>query len=106
MRGIAMSIDPLNQDVFSLTKAARRLPRLRNDRPVNVSTVWRWATKGLRGHRLETAMVGGVRVTSDEALREFFASVNGQGSQTTMSKATTSRRDESVARELDRLGFY
>jgi hypothetical protein len=100
-----MPIDPLTEEVFSLTKAARRLPRLRDDRPVSVTTVWRWATKGLRGKRLETAMVGGVRVTSDAALREFFASLSDRGPRAHNPARVRSRRDREVSRELDRLGL-
>ena len=71
-----MAIDLLNEEILSLGNATKRLPRLRNDRPVHVSTLWRWALSGLRGIRLETAMCGGVRVTSAEALRRFFAALN------------------------------
>ena len=67
-----MAIDPLSEPTLSLTQAARRLPRLRAGRPVHPSTVWRWALTGLRGIRLETVLVGGVRVTSEAALRRFF----------------------------------
>ena len=71
-----MAIDPLNEQVFPLAQAAKRLPRLRNNRPVAVSTLWRWSRSGLRGRTLETAMIGGVRVTSTEALRRFFAALS------------------------------
>jgi hypothetical protein len=75
LQGLAMAIDVLQEKTEPLTVMARRLPCLRNSRPVHASTLWRWATKGLRGVRLETARVGGVRVTSAEALRRFFAAL-------------------------------
>lgn len=73
-----MSIDPLTEPTFSLSRAARRLPHLRNDRPVSPSTLWRWANKGVGGVRLETVRCGGVTVTSEDALRRFFAALSGQ----------------------------
>jgi hypothetical protein len=34
-----MPIDPLSEDVFSLSQAARRLPRLRAGRSIHASTL-------------------------------------------------------------------
>jgi Protein of unknown function (DUF1580) len=72
-----MAIDPLNEDTFPFAEAARRLPRLRGNRPVNPATIWRWASHGLRGVRLETVRIGGTICTSSEALRRFFAALAG-----------------------------
>jgi hypothetical protein len=107
-----MPIDPLSDSTLSLTQAARRLPRLRAGRPVHPSTLWRWALTGLRGVRLETAMVGGVRVTSEEALRRFFAAVGGASTMPDRGVAPVTRRtsardrhDEAVERRLDAEGL-
>lgn len=67
------------EQLITLTEAARLLPRRRKRRRVNVSTLYRWATKGLRGARLETVQVGGTRCTSREALDRFFASLPPSG---------------------------
>lgn len=45
----------------------------RAGRPVSPATVYRWATKGLNGARLQTVQVGSRMVTSREALDRFFA---------------------------------
>lgn len=37
----------------------------------------RWATRGVRGVRLETVLLGGVRHTSAEAIQRFHAKING-----------------------------
>lgn len=61
-----------DENVLSLKEAAKRLPHLRNDRPVHVSTIWRWKQRGLGGIKLECAKIGGQWVTSLEALERFF----------------------------------
>jgi hypothetical protein len=96
-----MAIDPLNEQVFPLAQAAKRLPRLRNNRPVAVSTLFRWAQSGLRGARLETVRVGGVRVTSVAALRAFFAALSAPPAPT---QETGSRSDD-AEKALDELGI-
>src|SRR5262245_57064997 len=63
---------------MSFAVAARGLPHLRGDRPVAPSTIWRWATVGLRGGKLETVQVGGTTCTSAEALERFFARLAGE----------------------------
>ena len=51
------------------------VPRKRG-RPVHVSAVFRWASRGLRGHRLETARCGGVLCTTRSAVTRFYASLS------------------------------
>ena len=48
----------------------------------NLSTCWRWSTKGARGIRLETIIVGGKRLTTREMVEAFI-------------KATTESRNAS-----------
>jgi hypothetical protein len=69
-----MPIDIRSEEIFSLT-AATKLPCFRNrrgGRPINVSTLWRWATTGCRGIKLESILAGGSRATSLEAVERFF----------------------------------
>jgi hypothetical protein len=70
-----MSIDLLDEDPRPLAQEARDLPRLRGDRPVDPSTLWRWHARGLRGVKLEIVRVGGTACTSKLALRRFFERV-------------------------------
>jgi hypothetical protein len=100
---IVVAINPLADDVFSLAEAAKRLPRLRGDRPVAPSTLWRWATRGLRGNRLEIVRVGGVACMSAEALRQFFAALNGQPERPPA--VGGEKRHETVERELAARGY-
>jgi hypothetical protein len=92
-------INPLTETVVPFAEAARRLPRLRRDRPVNPATLWRWASSGLRGIVLETCRVGGTRCTSLEALARFFAALEGR--KENPPPAQTPRRVEA---ELARIG--
>src|SRR5579871_6689371 len=46
-------------------------------RPVTFSTVWRWATQGVRGGiRLETVRVGGSLCTSKAAIISFIEALS------------------------------
>jgi hypothetical protein len=98
-----MAIDPVTEETFPLNHAPERVPFRRGGRPVCVQTVWRWALKGLRGVRLETVKIGGVRVTSEAALRRFFAAVNDTGSPPGPDRAA--QHQQAVDQELDRLGI-
>src|SRR5262245_61651179 len=67
-----MSIDVFHEQTCSLSSATNLIPRRRRGRKAAVSTLYRWATVGVRGIRLETIQVGGTRCTSVEALQRFF----------------------------------
>jgi hypothetical protein len=81
-----MPIDPATEVLRPLAEAAGRLPRLRGGRAVAPSTVWRWATRGVRNRDgvpvyLEILKVGGTCCTSDEALLRFFRALSADGPQ-------------------------
>ena len=57
----------LSEQTVTLTEACRIIP----GRP-HISTVWRWHHRGCRGIRLETAVIGGRRFTSREAIVRFI----------------------------------
>jgi hypothetical protein len=94
-----VAIDIQTETVLPFAAAARRLPRLRADRPVNPATLWRWGSHGLRGVRLETCRVGGTRCTSMEALARFFAALEGRKVE-----PAQVRTADSTEAELDRIG--
>jgi hypothetical protein len=98
-----MAIDPVTEETFPLNHAPERLHFRKEGRPVCVQTVWRWALKGLRGIKLETLKIGGIRVTSEAALRRFFAAVNDAGSPPEPDHAAQHR--QAVDQELDHLGI-
>ena len=64
-------IDIKRETAITLAEVADHVPR-RNGRKVHYSTVYRWVTKGTKGRRLESILVGGVRYTTVEALGRFL----------------------------------
>jgi hypothetical protein len=78
------------------------LPAALRERGVSVSpaTAWRWYTRGVHGVKLRTWMVGGRRMTTLDALDEFFASTTAaaDSARTTSSPEPTGRTAETAAR--------
>ena len=64
----------IDEQVLTFAEATTRLPRL-GGRKIHTSSIWRWATKGVRGVRLEARLLGGRYVTSLEALDRFAATL-------------------------------
>lgn len=99
-------IDLENENVISLTAAAKQLPRRRAGKRPHVATLYRWASRGLREIRLETIQVGGTMCTSIEALQRFFdrlsagrpipESVTNEGRQQLVRQAVKKLRDRGV----------
>ncbi len=65
-----MAIDFQNEQLLSLTDAARAVPPIDGKRP-HVSTIWRWCRKGVRGIQLEYVRLGHRVCTSGQALARF-----------------------------------
>lgn len=59
-----------SERLLTFTQAARTLPPIEGRR-LHPSTVWRWASKGTKGVRLEALRLGGRWLTSAEALERF-----------------------------------
>ncbi len=45
---------------------------------VHISTVWRWALRGCKGHKLESFNVGGKEFTTLPAYERWLAKINGE----------------------------
>ncbi len=95
-------IDVATETVTSLTEAAKwkRLPRRRQGKRPHVSTIYRWATAGVAGVKLETIRVGGTLCTSFEALQRFFERLSGTDAVQTV---PTRRRQQEIARAENEL---
>jgi len=65
-------IDLSSENLLSMAEAARLMPRRRRGRPCSIATLYRWSNPpGVKGIVLETADLGGGRITSREALQRF-----------------------------------
>src|ERR1700693_2274636 len=62
-----MAPTALDEKPLTLAEAARLLPK----RP-NPATLWRWRTRGVRGVRLKTSLIGGRRSVTRAALQQFI----------------------------------
>lgn len=65
-----------NEQYIPLTEVPQRIPFRRNGKVIHISTVWRWATRGVRGCRLETWRIGGATCTTQVAIDRFIRSMN------------------------------
>jgi hypothetical protein len=101
-------IDSQIEQLITLREAAATLPRRRASKKTSVSTLYRWASSGVRGVRLETLRVGGSLLTSREAMQRFYEACTAQGGGPPAPAArTTAARQRAIAaaeKELERLG--
>lgn len=99
---------PLHESLISLNAATRLIPG-RNGKPINVSTVYRWAFKGAKGVRLESWLVGGQRFTSRQAMERFIERLNANSQPPIVSRLRSSTRRErehaQACKELAREGL-
>jgi hypothetical protein len=102
----------------TLTRAARRVPRTRQDRPVTLGCLFRWITSGVLGPDgervyLEAARLAGRWVTTPGAIRRFVAAQtpasasNRATSPVPPTRSTSRRRREAerASQELERAGI-
>lgn len=59
------------EQLVAISEVPSLLPS-RHGKKLHMSTVYRWVLKGARGRVLDSAMLGGVRYTSLEALGRFM----------------------------------
>lgn len=97
-----MSIDITNEEVVTLSQATEYVPARGRANKVHVSTIYRWALRGIGGVRLETVMVGGTRCTSVEALLRFFDRLTAAADGTSTSSPATSRHRKAQVRAAER----
>src|SRR5262245_44002875 len=95
-----------SERLFALSDRAliRDLPRRRRGRRPHVSTLYRWAMRGLRGVRLETICVGGTLCTSREAVLRFFEALTQQRQTHAKGPTVSSQAQaDAVNKQLDAL---
>ena len=98
-------IEIRREKVLTLQQAAANA----KPKKVHVSTMHRWRLRGVRGVKLETALRGGQRVTSEEAIERFHqrvtAAADGQAPES-HSRTSGARKAEvdQAERDLDQMG--
>ena len=99
-------IEIKDETIFSLTDAAKFLPHRRAGKKPHVATLYRWASHGLKGIRLETIQVGGTLCTSIEALQRFFERLAGPPSASAIATpAACNRRISRAEKKLREIGI-
>lgn len=100
-------IDLREESVIPLGEVPGHIPPGRGGRRVNLSTVNRWALRGVSGIRLETVVCGGRRYTDRAAIARFIAATTAArerrptspaASQTTPTPAKDRRRSVNAAK--------
>jgi hypothetical protein len=66
---------PSHEKLITFREAVQHVPPRLAGQTVKGATLYRWADRGLRGVRLEFVQAGGVKCTSVEALRRFYAAL-------------------------------
>lgn len=72
-----MAIDPKDPSLIDLTTAAKEW-KFGRKKGFNIATWHRWSKDGRKGARLEVLRVGGRVLTTDAAIRDFIAKLNGE----------------------------
>jgi hypothetical protein len=105
-------IDLATHRMVALCQVPKHLPDGRCGKPLNPSTPFRWASRGLRADDgtlvvLETLRIGGTLHTSIEALQEFAERLTAAKDVPAPQQSPAQRRRdaEHAARECDRLGL-
>lgn len=107
-----MSIDLRNEQLLTLTQAARMLPPSRRGRPVSLSCVYRWILDGVKTPhgrvRLEAIRAGGRWLSSAEALQRFVeAQTPDLADRPQLPRTPTARRraSERADAQLQKIGI-
>src|SRR5437016_2097904 len=103
-RGIIGETGQDKTELVSLKELAKRIPRVRGAKPVNYTTIYRWATIGLQSRsgrmmRLVTTNVGGTLCASLDDLNRFFDSLDDI--EWTPPVYRNKREEERMKREAD-----
>ena len=98
-----MSIDVESETLVQFSEARSAFP---GNRRVSLATLHRWRQRGVRGVKLETVLIGGLRYTSREAIARFIAAQNVDDTPAApvITQAQRRRQSESARQELERMG--
>lgn len=92
--------DDAPRGYISLEEAVEFIP----GRP-HKGTLWRWATRGVRGEVLDTIPVGGRRMVTLTALDDFLFRLKVKGANGEQACKKDTRRGQAAGDALQRSGF-
>ena len=97
-----MTINVENENLITLMQASRLFP----PDGKSPATMARWIQRGVRGVKLATIVIGGRRLTSQEAVRRFIAAQNVDESPApTITPAQRTRQAKAAQTELSKAGI-
>lgn len=85
---------------MTLAQAAAYVAESTGCRRPHINTVFRWATKGVAGHRLHTFKVGRIHWTTRRAIAEFLERLNA-GRQSPAAAEVVLRQSQDAARQIE-----
>lgn len=103
-----MPIDIHSDELLTFRDLAKALPPRRQGRPIHLSTIHRWRSRGLRGIKLEAVRIGGAWHTSWEAFARFCRALTDDqtiSADTSRNLVVSNEDVEIAAATLDREGF-
>lgn len=97
-------IDTEVETVISFNDARSAFPGI--DRRLSLATLHRWRLNGVRGVKLETVLIGGLRYTSREAISRFIAAQNADDTPPApvITPSQRKRQSEAARAELKKMG--
>ena len=101
----------LTESVCSLHDAAKSLPLSHGQKPINFTTIWRWAMKGILSQtgervKLEAVRMGGRWITSREAIARFSAALTAKATaEPIRTPAARTRASETAKKKLAAIGI-
>ena len=97
-----MTIDVELETLLTFEDARTAFP---GDKRLSLATLHRWRLNGVRGVKLETVLIGGLRYTSREAISRFIAQQNAAEVPAAAITPSQRRKQSEAARvELERIG--
>ena len=96
-------IDVEAETLITFSDARTAFP---GDKRLSLATLHRWRLNGVRGNRLDTVLIGGLRYTSKEAIARFIAAQNAADVPATpvITPAQRTRQAEAAQAQLERMG--
>lgn len=96
-----MSIDVEIEELIHFHDAVNSFP----GRKPCLQTLHRWRLRGVRGTKLETCIIGGLRYTSKEAITRFIEAQNaGDAPSVAATAAQRTKRSAAARQELEAMG--